>query len=208
YFDVFHLSGHADVTPEGPRFLMENDVGRRQDAPAAAIARAFLGLWPRLLFLSGCKTGQAPEQGGLLSLSEALVAAGAPAVLGWALPVGDSAASLCAAQLYGALATGTRIDEAVARARQALCEQDNPNWHLLRLYADATPLTEVVTRPSTPGRLPIQGRQASEDFLDPLGKSKVASREAFVGRRRQIQRCLKAISRPDSTGTMYKHLLL
>jgi len=99
YFDIFHLSGHADVTKDGPRFIMENDLGLHQDAPAQEIARAFQGMWPRLIFLSGCKTGQAADQGGLPSMSEALVSAGAPAVLGWALPVGDDAASILASRL-------------------------------------------------------------------------------------------------------------
>ena len=208
YFDVVHLSGHADVTKDGPSFVMENNLGLRQDATAEEIARAFVGMWPRLVFLSGCKTGQSPDQGGIPSMSEALVSAGAPAVLGWALPVGDIAASVLSSRLYSLLATGTPIDEAVARARQHLFESNNPNWHLLRLYSDATPLSEMVTRPQSPGRVPVTGRRASEDFLDALGKSKVASRETFVGRRRQIQRCLTAISRPDSSGKTDEALLL
>ena len=61
YFDVFHLSGHADVIGGVPHFIMENDVGLRQDATAEEIAQAFAALWPRLVFLSGCKTGQAPQ---------------------------------------------------------------------------------------------------------------------------------------------------
>jgi tetratricopeptide (TPR) repeat protein len=207
-FDVFHLSGHADVIDGVPRFVMENNLGLRQDATADEIARAFVGMWPRLIFLSGCKTGQASDQGGLPSMSEALVSAGAPAVLGWALPVGDGAASILAPTLYSLLATGTRVDEAVARARQHLFEQNNPNWHLLRLYTDATPLSEIVTPPPSLRRWPKQGRQASEDFLDALGKSKVTSRETFVGRRRPIQRCLRALSRSDSTGKVHQSLLI
>jgi CHAT domain/AAA ATPase domain len=208
YFDVFHLSGHADVSGGVPHFIMENDVGLRQDATAEEMAQAFAAMWPRLVFLSGCKTGQAPHQGGLPSLSEALVQAGAPAVLGWALPVGDTAASMLAAHLYASLATGRRIDEAVARARQHLFAQHNPNWHLLRLYANATPLDEVVTRPNTRGRQRIHYRSASQDFLDALGRSRVASRESFVGRRRQIQRCLKALRLSPSTDDVYHGLLL
>jgi hypothetical protein len=210
HFDVFHLSGHADVSGGVPHFIMENDLGLRQDATAEEIARAFSGLWPRLVFLSGCKTGQAPDQGGLPSLSEALVQAGAPAVLGWALPVGDTAASLLAAHLYASLATGGRIDDAVARARQYLIEQHNPNWHLLRLYANATPLDELVTRLNTRGRQRVHYRPASEAFLDPSGsgQSRVASRASFVGRRRQIQRCLKALSLSPATGDTYYGLLL
>ena len=154
HFDVFHLSGHADVKDDVPQFIIEDDEGQRQDATAAAIAQAFAGLWPRLVFLSGCKTGQAPNQGSLPSMSEAIVGAGAPAVLGWALPVGDTSASILAADLYERLAVGAPIHEAVARARQQLLEKESPNWHLLRLYANANAdtLSEIVTRPRTPNR--------------------------------------------------------
>ena len=127
-------------------------------------------------------------------MSETLVSAGAPAVLGWALSVGDGSANILASRLYSYLATGERLDESVAKARQQLFENKSPYWHLLRLYSDATPLKEIVTHTQTPGRLPLRGRQANEDFLDAWGKKKVASREAFVGRRRQIQRCLRVIS--------------
>ncbi len=63
YFDVFHLSGHADVKDGTPLFLMENDTGGLQPADAGAVATAFAGSWPSLVFLSGCKTGQAVDQG-------------------------------------------------------------------------------------------------------------------------------------------------
>lgn len=208
YFDVVHLSGHADVVGGEPRFVMENDVGLREDATAEAIAGAFQRIWPRLIFLSGCNTGKAPDQGWVPSMSEILVSVGAPAVLGWALPVGDMSANILASSLYSYLATGDRLDEGVAKARQQLYKNKSPYWHLLRLYSDATPLTEIVTRTRTPGRLPMGGRQASEDFLDASGKKKVASREAFVGRRRQIQRCLRAMNRSDASGDMHEGILL
>lgn len=145
HFDVAHLSGHAKLIDGEPAFLMADDVGRRAPAGAEDLARAFAGQWPRLVFLSGCSTGRAPDQGRLPSLCEALVRAGAPAVLGWALPVGDQAASDAAAKLYEQLALGKGIDEAVARARQRLLEKGSPYWHLLRLYADATPFVPLVT---------------------------------------------------------------
>lgn len=45
HFDVFHLTGHAYVDKSGPRFLMENDQGLRQDVSAEEIAEMRL---PRL----------------------------------------------------------------------------------------------------------------------------------------------------------------
>jgi hypothetical protein len=193
HFDIFHLNGHADVYDERPYFLMEDNQGLRLDVSAEEIADAFQGNWPRLVFLSGCKTGQAPDQGYLPSLCEALVRAGAPAVLGWALPVGDVAASLAAAEIYEHLASGKSIDEAVARARLHLLKEKNGYWHLMRLYVNATPLDEIVTPLSTPKRARIQVREAASEFLDAGAKVEVCRREFFVGRRRSIQRCLRIL---------------
>lgn len=192
YFDVFHLSGHATVLDDGPRFVMEDELGFPHGASAEEIAEAFSGNWPRLVFLSGCRTGQAPERGAVPSMAEALVEAGAPAVLGWALPVYDISASGAAASLYEHLSVGKHVDEAVARARRELLEGDFPDWHLLRLYADATPLTPLVTPTKTPGRAGLPVREASTEFLD-AGKVEVCPRDRFVGRRRTIQRCLRVL---------------
>jgi tetratricopeptide (TPR) repeat protein/CHAT domain-containing protein len=194
YFDVFHLTGHADVDKRGPRFLMENDQGLRQDVSADELAEAFQGNWPRLVFLSGCRTGQSPEQGYLPSFCEALVQAGAPAVLGWALPVYDETANLAAGELYEHLAAGKSIDEAVARARLRLLREGIPDWHLLRLYVNATPLEGMVTASRTSKRARLKVREASREFFDAAGgKVEVCKREDFVGRRRSIQRCLRTL---------------
>ncbi len=193
YFDVLHVSGHATLGPTVPRFVLENEIGMRDDATAAEIAEALGHSWPPLVFVSGCHTGRASGEGELASMAEALVQAGAPAVLGWALPVGDHAASQLAAVLYHGLATGGRRDAAVTAARRALFTSKSPYWHLLRLYADRTPLGPLVTPPAQKGRVKLRARPVSELFLGPSGEVKVASNEGFVGRRRELQRCLRAL---------------
>ncbi|MGH9851223.1 MAG: CHAT domain-containing protein, partial [Blastocatellia bacterium] len=195
YFDIFHLTGHADVNEEKtPIFWMENDLGYGVAVTADELARSFAGNWPRLVFLSGCKTAQSSELGLLPSFCEALVAAGAPAVLGWALPVQDDHATEAAAELYKHLAAGKRIDEAVARARLHLLEQDIPDWHLLRVYADQTPPAEVVTPPNHKGRQRIELREARAEFLDENNRSEVCPRGEFVGRRRPLQQALRVLT--------------
>jgi len=193
HFDVFHLTGHADVRGNQPCFLMEDNRGGRQDVSAEEIAEAFQGNWPRLIFFSGCRTGEAPDQGHLPSFCEAMVAAGAPAVLGWALPVGDEAASMAAAELYEHLAIGKSIDEAVSRTRLHLMKEKSRYWHLLRLYVNATPLDGLVTPLKTPGRARLLVRDAAIEFIDARTKVEVCKREFFVGHRRTIQRCLRTL---------------
>ena len=208
YFDVFHLAGHAEVVAGLPTFLMEDELGRGREATAADIAHAFAGRWPRLLFLSGCETGQAVDLGARPSLCEALVLAGAPAVLGWTQPVDDAAASEAASVLYGRLAAGDGIDEAVACARHALNEKGRPDWHLLRLYADRTPLSPLVTPLRTPGRAPFRSRSAGQELHDRGGRTEVCSREEFVGRRRLLQRSLAVLKGPPEEPRSADGLLL
>lgn len=174
-YDVLHLTGHANVVEGQPVFLVEDDVGEPRLARAADLSRALGGAWPRTVFLSGCRTGEEPTEGA--SLCEALVAAGAPAVLGWSLPVGDDAASVAAAALYGGLAAGATVPDAVAMAREALWRARSPYWHLLRLYADASLPAPLV--------LPPESRAAAPDASAEPGR--------FVGRRRAIQRCLRVL---------------
>ncbi|WP_189042600.1 CHAT domain-containing protein [Micromonospora sonchi] len=198
HFDVLHLSGHATVGADGqPVFLVENEFGGRAYATADQIAQAMGGRWPRLVFVSGCLTANSPDSGAFPSMSESLVRAGAPTVLGWALPVGDVSATEFAAKLYQSLAAGEALDRAVVEARQHLYANKRGNWHLLRVYADRSPLAPMVTPLLTKWRARIQIRPADQEFLDPQTQlSRVASRAAFVGRRRVIQRCLRTLKQP------------
>lgn len=111
--DIVHLTGHATHTADGPRFLCEDEVGGPHRASAAEIHRA-LTHTPRLLFLSGCRTGQSMEGGSVASLAAELVAAGIPAVLGWGQPVYDTDATAAAALLYAGLAQGLTPVRALA----------------------------------------------------------------------------------------------
>ncbi|UJS24580.1 CHAT domain-containing protein [Thiothrix winogradskyi] len=191
--DVIHFSGHADIDKASgqPVFLLEDEVGRCAPATPQALAKTLrdANSAPRVVFLSGCRTGESSQQDGMLSFSEQVVTAGVPVVLGWALPVGDVAASQAAAALYDKLATGFGIAEAVALARQALLENHSPYWHLLRCYVDGSALNPLVAK----GRQPIRRHNTPQQFLDAGGRVPVCARTAFIGRRRLLQRSLRCL---------------
>ncbi|MER5700376.1 CHAT domain-containing protein [Micromonospora sp. NPDC002296] len=210
HFDVLHLSGHATTDGGEPVFVVEDEFGATARATADQIAQAMQGHWPRLVFVSGCLTADAPDGGVFPSMSESLVQAGAPAVLGWALPVGDVSATDFAAALYRALADGRSLDQAVIEARRHLfLDKKSSYWHLLRVYADRSPLAPMVTPLHTKGRRRSQVRAADQQFLDPQTQlSRVASRAEFVGRRRLIQRCLRTLRQPADTPGAAQGLLL
>ncbi|MEH2049619.1 tetratricopeptide repeat protein [Nostoc sp.] len=194
-FDVFHLTGHASITSEAPYtpyFITETEIGDRHETTAAELAEVFRFRFPKLVFLSGCRTGQAPDKGAVPSMAEALIAQGARAVLSWGRPVEDRTATAAAAHLYGKLAAGYQLAEALASTYQQLFKQNVRDWHLLRLYVQGEcpgALVDVLgdVPPSAP-------EPAYQQFLDPDTQLvRVAKPSEFVGRRRTLQRCLKAI---------------
>ncbi|WP_026154921.1 CHAT domain-containing protein [Thiolinea disciformis] len=191
--DVIHLSGHAELPKAAePVFLLENDVGQLQTATAHELAKVLVATdrLPRLLFVSGCETGKSDLSRDLLSFAEQLVQANVPVVLGWALPVGDVAASQAAAVLYDKLATGLRLDMAIAAARQFLFEQQSPYWHLLRCFANASALQALIAK----GRQRVVPTAITEQlFLDAGNTIAVCKRTEFVGRRRLLQRSLRCL---------------
>ncbi|MBX9254787.1 tetratricopeptide repeat protein [Desmonostoc muscorum CCALA 125] len=194
-FDVFHLTGHAsikDEAPYTPYFITETEIGQRHETTAAELAEVFRFRFPKLVFLSGCRTGQAPDKGAVPSMAEALIAQGARAVLSWGRPVEDRTATAAAAHLYGKLAAGYQLAQALASTYQQLFKQNVRDWHLLRLYVQGEcpgALVEVL------GDIPPSAPEpAYQQFLDPDTQLvRVAKPSEFVGRRRTLQRCLKAI---------------
>ncbi|WP_242055761.1 CHAT domain-containing protein [Nostoc flagelliforme] len=209
YFDIFHLTGHGIIytkkdygsllstgvtlADNTPCFITEHEVGNMQLTTVTDLAKAFRGRWPRVTFLSGCHTGQVPNKGTVPSMAQALVKAGAGIVLGWARPVFDRTGIVAAQALYQALATGATVEEAVKAAQQEMIDQECTDWHLLRMYRDTRPIAELVTALRTRNRERLKFTAPEQEFLDENNQVKVASRFEFVGRRRPLQRCLKAL---------------
>lgn len=119
-FDVFHLNGHSDIEAGIPYFITESLTGERVDAQAHDLIAVFAGRLPRLVFLSGCRTGESGNAGSVPSLAEAVVRAGVSAALGWGRPVGDEMATRSAQHLYERLSEGFDIARAVGSTYQFL----------------------------------------------------------------------------------------
>ena len=199
-FDVFHLTGHSSIEDEQPFFLTETETGERHIAYASEIAAALRFRMPQLVFLSGCRTGEAPSNGAVSSLAESLIEQGCRAVLGWGRPIADVVATQAAAYLYSKLAAGYELAEALANTYQYLREAKVEDWHLLRLYVSGKcpqalvePLGDRVWLPEEP---------IYEQFLDSQGIVRVATPQEFVGRRRILQRSLRALRAPDKLGVI------
>jgi len=199
HFDVAHLTGHANIVDGNPYFAAEDDFGQAKPAFADDFGEAFGTIWPRVVVVSGCKTGQAGAGGAFPSLSEKLVESGAAAVVGWSASVADATGNVCAQHLYRELCAARPLCESVAEARRELLNANRSDWHLLRLYAGRGQLGALVTPANTTGRARVHLRPAQTQMLGQGCKTEVATRASFVGRRRPLQRCLRALSSVPGT---------
>lgn len=141
---------------------MEDETGyMRKVSPRELWEEALIENPPRLLFLSGCRTGETPaapetsetpetrenresrenqESEAAVSFSrEQVEKYHVPTVLGWGRSVGDEQATHAEQMLYRELSRGRSITEAVQRARHDLIAafpgSSYPAWPLLRLFA-------------------------------------------------------------------------
>lgn len=190
---VLHLSCHGRSEPT-PVLLLETAEGQALPTDADTLLPAIRPRLPRLLFLSACKSAAHGELADSLSL--AMVRAGVPAVLGWDGSVYDHEATAFARELYASLALKRPLEEAVSVGRRGLLTatdgSSSRDWHLARLWLGAAgggPLSAGEVRRSL--QATDHGHKA---FLDKRRQqSPVASREAFVGRRREIQTSLRVL---------------
>jgi hypothetical protein len=194
-YDVIHLTGHADIEGNTPYFCMENEEGFLEKIPPIKLQNVLQNAItrPRLVFLSGCKTGGAPE--AAVSFAHELVVEHSPTVLGWGLPVTDRGATLAATRVYRELSRGKSIVDAVFSAREVLYtdeilkENDILDWSLLRLFSDGTPLHVPVVEKGQ--EKTVKARDIQYAYL--LNSQVKVLKKGFVGRRRQIQRGIQML---------------
>ncbi|MBU7025297.1 MAG: CHAT domain-containing protein, partial [Theionarchaea archaeon] len=192
YYDVVHISGHADIDENGtPIFLMEDETGYKMPVTPLDLWDALKRNPPRLLFLSGCRTGQTPPHEAAVSFAHELVLKHSSIVLGWGLPVLDPGARMAAASLFFELSRGKSILDAVFSARQELYDKKWPDWSLLRLFSDGTPLDVPLVEEGQ--ELKVKTRDIQYAYLQ-NSQVKVLEK-GFIGRRRQIQKGIGSLKK-------------
>jgi tetratricopeptide (TPR) repeat protein len=206
-YDVIHLSDHAGIDKYNePFFVTENESGDHLlVSPRELWDEALMDNSPRLLFLSGCRTGQVQQKLSLGSFAHRMVKNhNIPVVLGWSHRVDDVSATYAEAVFYQYLSLGKSILDALWLTRYKL---ENPPdndiqensaciWPQLRLFCDGTKLNALVAE--------YQGMQPEKE-LDVILRDKDLPnvKEGFVGRRRQLQQGVKAIKDPgDHIGAL------
>ena len=199
---VLHLSCHGTSDPV-PVLVLEDEVGGRLETDATTLINTLQHCLPRLLFLSACKTAAAGALADALAVT--MIRAGLPATLGWDDSVSDGEAIGFAAELYRNLARRGTVEEAAGAARRALLNGERPSrdWHLARLWLGPSGGGALVSGRNQ--KRQMLGREHGfKAFLDKKGESPVASRDAFVGRRREVQTSL-AVLRGDDHKALLIH---
>jgi tetratricopeptide (TPR) repeat protein len=208
--DVLHLSCHG-LSEGGPRLLLENEVGERAPTTADELASTLGDNFPRrLLFLSACLSADRPRSSLLVgSFAATMIQRGHPAALGWGGSVKDQDATRFAAALLSRLARREPLESATARARHALLVPESgappsapaTDWHLARLYLGAKGGGVFIKGSRARRRLsPDRGHS---EFLDRTNSAVVVTpAREFVGRRRPLQRILRALRTPGNAGVL------
>jgi hypothetical protein len=125
---LLHFIGHGGQTPAGEAYLRLDSAAGSVQWTADVILNDLQGLEDtlRFVFVNACRSTD-DSKADFWTLSDAFLAAGAPAVLGMRTDVTGEEAAQFAGAIYRALAAGKAVDVAVAEGRR----------HLINIRADA-----------------------------------------------------------------------
>ncbi|MBF0319803.1 MAG: CHAT domain-containing protein, partial [Nitrospirae bacterium] len=191
--DILHIIGHANYDDKnGPVFYMEDETGLLERITPKVLWANIKDKPPKMLFLSGCYTGKANASAGE-SFACQMVKEGIPVALGWGLSVSDSGAAAFATELYHSLSIGDGMSKAIQKAKKSIEASEYQTWPLLRVFTNGEPLKAIITEGQ-----PVKyhtDRAITYDYLE--GTQVRVIREGFIGRRRELQRGIRAINGTD-----------
>lgn len=201
--DMAHISCHGGYDEKLKSFVLQLEDDRYR--PQTVTASAFRGLAQRIqcLFLSACHSAQIADTP---AFAMELAKTGIANVIGWDGSVSDADATVFAAEVYHALLQQATVPFACAAARQQLLLEHqrtgkHPHWHLGRVY-----LAPNGGWPLIDSSKPASPKRRGKSFHELLDRKKnvvpVASRETFVGRRRQTKLALKAFTEKPVKGVL------
>jgi hypothetical protein len=193
---IVHLTGHGAIRDGQGRFAFEKEDGTTDLVPSEELGRFLAGSGVQCVFVSGCQSGKAPRE-ALSGICQSLVGAEVPLAVGWAASIADDLATNFARTFYRTLKNGQPVDRALLLARQEawkFCQKrGDPSWTLPVLYSATNQCLIFDSDPQKPVELPSRPTIVQEA----LPGMKDGYAEHFVGRRREQQRLLPALSSGD-----------
>jgi Tfp pilus assembly protein PilF len=197
--DVLHLSCHGSFdTERGFVLHLEDDHFGLMTATAHDFGRLRLHEQFSTLFLSACHSANHQDKHSLMI---DLARLGIANIVGWDGAVADEDATVFAEYFYQALQRQATVPDACARARQALLEKGYTHWHLGRCCLSAQGGEPLVSR-AKPKSQRRKGRPCHELLDKEKQEVRVASRETFVGRRRQTREALRVFADQEYAGVL------
>ncbi len=184
-----------------------NEEGCNRYIDTQSLCDLFLSSDIRLAVFSACETAKVtgevrPSQRAAVdaTLATALVAAQVPAVVAMPFSLQDELSPVFVRHFYEALVDGRTLDEALARARQALLPMQQKSWFIPVLYRLVTDATD--------GPVPLLARDdAPDDSEHPLAYLGIPA--TFIGREREhdelselLTAAVTGTQHPDITGRL------
>lgn len=145
-YHVLHFVGHGMFTagatgqPAVAQLLFEDEERRAQPVDGQMLAW-MLGTNPalRLVVLNACEAARSDGNNALSGVAQRLVQTGTPAVIAMQFSISDGAATAFSSNLYGSIAEGAPLDEALTMARTQMFVVGNQvEWATPVLYMRAS----------------------------------------------------------------------
>ena len=163
-----------------------DDEGRNRYIGTASLRELLVSTDVRLAVFSACETARLEDIGHHkhrraavdATLATALVMAQVPAVVAMPFSLQDDLSPIFTYHFYDAIAHGRTLEEALARARQAMLPIKQNSWFVPVLYR------HVVEGEESPVAL-LAGRDEPQEHDHPL--SHLSATSTFVGRERELQ---------------------
>ncbi len=163
-----------------------NDEGLNRYIGTESLRELFVSTDVRLAVFSACETARLEDNGRHrhrraavdATLATALVMAQVPAVVAMPFSIQDDLSPIFTYHFYDAIAHGRTLEEALARARQAMLPIKQNSWFVPVLYR------HVVEGEESPVAL-LAGDDEPQEHDHPLAH--LSATNTFVGREREIQ---------------------
>ena len=203
---VLHFVGHGDyddAIDDGVLYFCDA-YGR-----SSAVTSSVLGPYVhdhdplRLVVLNACRSASVDSQDPFGGMAQGLVQQNASAVVAMQFPITDRAAVTFTGELYGALADGLPVDQAMASTRKALAATFGAEWATPVLFLradDAQLFTGVAPAPPGETAAPRPAASPPPDVASPLVVVPAPEPEPSRSRRRNLlrRRSRRSLPTPSS----------
>jgi hypothetical protein len=190
---ILHFIGHGIDAGAGTGALEISPDGQATWDWTATDIRMDLPHKPRLVVVNACRTGGTQAHEGTMSVAQALLEEGVPAVIAMQGPIDGAAAARFSRELYTALADGQPLDVAVVQGRQGIAAPQDVKWSSRQTWLP-TLVLGVPPDAVLPPRYRVQSNRASQirKLVRPLGP--------FVDRREDRRKILSRLEVRDRNG--------